>query len=669
MSRRNRRGQATVALNLVLAIFFVGTLAIVAYEFSRLMLARDQLKHCVELAALAGETAIMSSTSSTAQADAKVIALNIYRQNSIHGRFLTTANEVASLSAMTPGPGQSSVYFEFDDPVTKAPSASGTVLRVHGAYNYPLFSGGFGAIGISSYTVAVESLAALPALDLVIVYDLSASMDDQTRVTFVRRFWDPTQGSGHPPGTPGPRYDIPSVPPGGPMQGPISTVLCVPRLGSAVNGLTPQNLDAANTFPMACPKEFSESGPTGNTVPLRGVADIGRPPGDAPAGVGGTGSAATLVPGPGYGGGPEPYGDNTNQEYLVYKNRNHKPTGYDRNFVPTLEQPAHAANVYGADDSLFTDVVVNLDGNVAFGSFSAGFTGPTGPYNFPYLDSLVEASRGNLDSTVNANNAQVNLAYQGVTPQAGYQAAYRACAMNRIEPKCTVDGALVQFMDKVSRSTDAHFGFVTFNDRAGLNPTDCFGAHNVSWAYSIAGRGFFPLPQVPLDPNTNNYGAIQSWLLPQTSTTPVAWMMPDGGTNVADGLNKARINLTSAGTRPGSMKAVLLVTDGIPTRDLAGTNSYDETNNTPALNDAITEATALGAQGIPVFVVALDQTGGLTSMMTTQYSDASSAGIVGAAGHGGVLHIDNWVDANTTRASLYSRLSNVARQLVTLIGF
>ncbi len=632
------------------------------------MLAREQLKHCVELAALAGETSMMSSTSATAQADAKTIALYIFRQNSIHGQALGSAAEVASLSAMTPGPGLSNVYFEFDDPISKAPSSSGTVLRVHGAYNYPLFSGGFGAIGISSYTVAVESLAALPALDLIIVYDLSASMDDQTRVSFVRRWWDPNQGSGQPPGTPGPRYDIPNVTPGGPMNGPISGVLCTPRLGSAVNGLTPQNLDAANTWPMACPKEFSESGPTGNTVPLRGIANTGRPPGDAPVAQGGTGSAATLVPGPGYSGGPQPYGDNTNSEYLVYKNRNHIPTAYGGNFKPVLEQPAHAANVYGADDSLFTDVVVNLDGNVVFGGYTPGAAGMS-TYGFPCLDALVEASRGNLDSVVTANNAQVNLPYLGVTPQTGYQAAYRALAMNRIEPKCTVDAALVQFMDKVSRSTDAHFGLVTFNDRAGLNPTDCFGAHNVSWSYSIAGRGFFPLPQVPLDPSTNNYGAVQSWLLPQASTTPVAWMMPDGGTNVADGLNKALANFTTSNTRPGSMKAILLMTDGLPTRDLAGTNSYDDTNNTPALNDALTQATAAGAQGIPIFVVALDQFGSLSSLMQAQYSDTGSSGIVGAAGHGGVLHIDTWQDPNTTKASLYSRLSNVARQLVTLIGF
>ncbi|MBS1999191.1 MAG: hypothetical protein JSS86_22850, partial [Cyanobacteria bacterium SZAS LIN-2] len=64
---RNCRGQVALALNIVIAIFIVGSLGMVSYEMSRILLAREQLKNCLELASLAGGTA-MASTSATGAA-------------------------------------------------------------------------------------------------------------------------------------------------------------------------------------------------------------------------------------------------------------------------------------------------------------------------------------------------------------------------------------------------------------------------------------------------------------------------------------------------------------------------------------------------------------------------------------------------------------------------
>lgn len=675
MKTNRSRGQATLALNLVLAIFFVGTLAIVSYEISRIMLAREQLKHCVELAALAGETTIMSSTNASPQATARQVALNIFKQNSIHGKLLSGATEVMSLTGLTPGAGQAQVFFEFDDPMTKSPSATGNVIRVHGAYNYPLFSGGFGAIGISSYTVAVESLAALPALDLVICYDLSASMDDQTKISLVRRTWDPALGS--PAGSGAPRYDIPTDSGGQPTNGPIGGVLCSPKMGNATNAMMPQNLDASNTFPSTCPKEFSETGPTGSTVPLRGVSNGGAPPGDTPPGakpgIGPSVGVAALTPGPGYTGGAQAYGDNTNNEYMAYRHKKHNALPNGVKIVPALEQAANAAVVttgqYGSDVTMYTDLVVNLDNANTFSSYNGtgGFTG----YDFRNIGSLVEAARGNLESTTTAQLAGLDLAALNVTPKLGYKSAYESLSLSRLEPKSSIDNALNNFIDKLKTSTDCHLGLVTFNDRAGTSPTDTFGAHNISWSYATAGgRGSFPLPMVPLSRTTNNHGEVQSWITPPANNSPVAWLVPDGGTHTADALQKARLDLTNTATnaRPGAMKAVLLITDGVPTRDFAN-NAYADYNNAPAHDDAMTEASALGNAGIPLFILALDQYGNLNTNYMTQYSETSAQGLCKAAGHGSLLHIDTWADSPATRASLYERLSNVARQLVSLIGY
>lgn len=637
------------------------------------MLAREQLKHCVELAALAGETTIMSSTSGTPQVAAKTVALNIFRQNSIHGKMLTSATEVANLTSLAPASGQAMVFFEFDDPMTKAPSATGNVIRVHGAYNFPLFSGGFGAIGISSYTVAVESLAALPALDLVICYDLSASMDDQTKITLVRRTWDPALGT--PAGTGAPRYEIPTDAGGTPAQGPIGTVLCSPKMGNATNALMPQNLDASNTFPSSCPKEFSETGPTGDTVPLRGVSNGGSPPGDTPPGakpgIGPSVGPAALTPGPGYGGGAQTYGDNTSAEYMAYGHKKrHAPSGIK--IVPVIEQPAQAQTVttgkYGSDQTMYTDLVVNLDNNNVFGGYngSGGFTG----YDFQNIGSLVEAARGNVESTATATLAGIDLTFLNMTPTLGYKSAYEALSLSRLEPKATMDNALDNFINKLKTSTDCHLGLVTFNDRAGTSATDTFGAHNISWSYATAGgRGSFPLPMISLTHATNNHGQVQSWIAPPRNNSPAAWLVPDGGTHVADALQKARLDLANnSNARPGAMKAVLLITDGVPTRDFGG-GAYADYNNGPAQADASAEADLLGQAGIPLFVVALDQYGNLNSNFVADYSENSASGLCKVAGHGSLCHIDTWVDSNTTRASLYERLSNIARQLVSLIGY
>jgi hypothetical protein len=74
--QRSRTGQVALSLNIVLSIFVVGSLGLMCYEVSRILLAREQLRHCLELTALGGGVAMASTSQSgtLAQTEAKTVA-------------------------------------------------------------------------------------------------------------------------------------------------------------------------------------------------------------------------------------------------------------------------------------------------------------------------------------------------------------------------------------------------------------------------------------------------------------------------------------------------------------------------------------------------------------------------------------------------------------------
>jgi hypothetical protein len=674
-------GQVALAFNLMIAIFVVGSLGFVAYEVSRILLAREQLTHCLQLAALGGgaEMASTSSTGAAAQNLSTTVATFILQKNAILGQSLANNVVVVSNPAfMQPQPGQVCISYEFDDPVTKLPSATGNVLRVYGTYAYQLFSGGFGSIGVAVYTVMAEANAGLPALDLEIVYESSSSMDDQTPVTMVRRYWDPT--------IPAIGYFIPPNS-GGPLQqGPLGGLVCSPLIGSAVNGLPPQNLDAVgDPKTTTCPKEFSETGQMGKTVPLRGVTNSSNPPGDAPPAIGGVGIPA-MITGPGntqdsFALKMPKLGPSRSEywlHYLAAKISNfHLEQPAEAFFTPNGFDPGSGNyNPWGADPTMFTDLVVNINGQNTFASYTG--PGAFGAYPFPTLDYLVEASRGNMEGFNPAPSTHPDQAI-GNAAQPGYQQAYQLQAYQQLQPKIIFESAIKTFMSKLLQTSDCHFGLVAFNNRAGLSPTDTATAFNVSWAYPVAGKVNYLIPQIPLTPGNNNFAAINNMLTPAPMGGPVgnpavggpasAMFVPNGGSNLADGLQQALNNLTSSNSRTGAMKAIVVVTDKVPTRDLKGNIYTNPAANAPALADAMNVATACRAQGIPIFMVTIDQSvnAQMTSFMQTQFSDTAPGGLINTAGSGGVLYINNWTGAPTTYTSLVGSFNNVVRQLMTLV--
>ena len=171
---------------------------------------------------------------------------------------------------------------------------------------------------------------------------------------------------------------------GGPgnAEGPIYSVTGAPPSGIDVNGCNPQNLDLAATQ---------------GSLHYSFNANLRAKPGP-----------------PNFLAGSTTYG-------LFAADDIGAPPGNDGAVVPVTG---------------YTDIVVNIDGNPVFGGCT--YNG----FSFPDLPTLVEASRGNLESIVIAAAAHSGTV-TSVSPRAGYQEAYMAAAtaaskpFNWPKPRCS----------------------------------------------------------------------------------------------------------------------------------------------------------------------------------------------------------------------------------------
>ena len=229
---RNTQGQALVVLTLILAVFFIGPLSILSFEVARFCLAQQQLQACVESAALAGAATTASSNTTdptVTQTTAMNTALSMYQQNSILDQSLATATQASALP-LNPSGNQSSVYFQFLDPTTKLVvplgSTNGKILQVIGSFGVvPIFQKfvGLGPVYLANST----SSGGLPMLDIILCFDLSASMDDFAPISIVDRYKTGTTNG----------YNIIA-------QGSLYTAFkATSTTGTAVNATFPQGLD------------------------------------------------------------------------------------------------------------------------------------------------------------------------------------------------------------------------------------------------------------------------------------------------------------------------------------------------------------------------------------------------------------------------------------------
>lgn len=326
---RDQKGQALTAFIAFVGVFLVAVIGLFAFEISRYSLANSQLKNSLDAAALAASStvamysatpadtrAVQTSYSDPvmarkAQTSAINVALKLFRQNSVLGRSLSDAT-LASGLPMRPAPNEGQIFLEFLSPDTNPPSVvalgdpHGKIIRVSAAYGVvPAFAS---FVPIPTVTATNSTTSAVPMLDLFNCFDVGGSMDDETKVTFIKRVWVATgPGSGYVD------YQPVMGSSGGRAEGPLSRILQAPARGLNVNVLPPQGLENADTAPS--PLKFSET--QAATTNLRGNSNTGSPPG------------------------------------------NH----------PTLGAPNRPTT--GGSDT-FTDLVANLDGNDTFGGTSVG---------------------------------------------------------------------------------------------------------------------------------------------------------------------------------------------------------------------------------------------------------------------------------------------------------
>jgi hypothetical protein len=246
---RTERGATMVILVFGLAIFVIGVIGIFSFEVTRNNSCRDELKSACEAAALAAASALASSNNlnpTNCHDDAVTAAQQTFVSNSILGTLLSDvqfsdSRKSTPSSARTANPraGWANMYIEF---LTSAGAQAawnapdGRVVHIIGVFGEQPPFGKY--CGIDKVAVVSEAQAQVPQMDIVMCFDVSGSIDDQTKVTFVKRYWDGAKI----------RYDIPTSTGGTAANGNIYGLLMPTPLGASVNIEQPQNLSSASSY-------------------------------------------------------------------------------------------------------------------------------------------------------------------------------------------------------------------------------------------------------------------------------------------------------------------------------------------------------------------------------------------------------------------------------------
>ena len=292
----------------------------------------------------------------------------------------------------------------------------------------------------------------------------------------------------------------------------------------------------------------------------------------------------------------------------------------------------------------FTDLVVNIDGNQTFSGCT--FNG----FRFPDRATLVEAARGNLENQTVYMQSKAYTAVS-VSPQSGYQNAYQQAAAARLQPIKDAKDASTMFTDIINTDTDCHFGFVAFDGEIGTAANSTEDWYSIDQDVPYGPPKPFALPVVPLDaaPGNTNYATVNG---------AIKSCVALGSTNIGAAVDKA-VQELKAHARPGSVKAIVLFTDGQPTTPAGPLDSDPWTNARKAAIEA-------RDAGIPVYTIGLAQNqsiiAGETAILNDTNSDPANGGMAGIAGHGGTFNLV------TNSSQLRKTFEKIARHLVELVA-
>ncbi len=617
--RRSARGVSTIALVLVIAFFVVLPLALIGFEIGRITLAQTELKNVTDAAALAGTAALASSPHNMTYAQIQDLAMQVanqtFKQNSILETNFNNSNVTCNANngvvdthpALYHAILNIQLLDQSGNPQTTG-SPSATTIRVSSYYTAKtIFASAILPI-MPEATVSAFSDGGLPKLDIILCYDLSGSMDDQTDCKFVRRFWNPAVNY----------VDYIIV-----ENKKIYDATLPPNTGTGLNCLRPQNLSYA-AYPSPSnqsPKIFSEGAfPSPNDISgLRGN-QVTYPAGSLPSPL-----AAALV--------KYPIGSVVPEQGW--------PPG---NFDPTNPSLLHGNGLNPhAYSNGFTDMIVQVP--------------DVGGFTFPNIETCLEASRGNMESVAILKQSQgggaVNPAL--ATPKIGYYDAYWSQVQKIADPIAASRTAASEFFYIMNVSSNGHFGLSTFADLAGTaaNGTWSGTTLNIDSNYGGGGTGVFPVPLIPLDQGQSNYTQVTD-AINGTSTTPP--LGPTGRTNIAHSLQVALAELIDANKfRPGAKRALVLFTDGVPNQP-GGTLAL-------ASDAALAQADYARSKGIPIYTIGLSQNPDVKpaeDLLLGDGKNGTGQGIAYKSGNGAI-----YISVQTS-SQLRQAFQTIARSLVVL---
>jgi hypothetical protein len=200
----------------------------------------------------------------------------------------------------------------------------------------------------------------------------------------------------------------------------------------------------------------------------------------------------------------------------------------------------------------------------------------------------------------------------------------------------------------LNNDTDAHFGFISFQDSAGSTTNGTYTDDKIDGSFN-GGSLQVPFPNIALNAgqSATNFTSIQS-------TIPT--LVATNSTNIGDAVSKAVTQLQKQ-SRTGSRKAIILFTDGQPT-------SGDPLDPDPWTNARKAAVMAKNA-GIPIYTIGLAQNPaiipGETAILNDTNSNPNTGGMAAIAGNGG--HFFLVTDASELRHTF----EHVARCLVQLV--
>lgn len=615
LRQRSRTGASTVVLMLFLAIFVVLPLGLLGFEICRAVVAQQELHNITDSAALSGTAAMASApdqingvTTTYQQREqiAMTTALQTFQQNSILQTNFNTTNVTAVYDPMPPQPQQPALHNVIlnillidqngNQVAVGSPAATMTVQAYY--TEAPIFASSLLPI-LNQFPLSAISNGGLPQLDVILCMDVSGSMDDQTNVWFVNRYWDTTNsvmtwGNAASGGVSGHGSNL-------------YTILGPPNTGTSVNVYPPQNLEDAS---------FSGSGANQHPFLWSETPTVGGYQFSTLNGLRSNTTIATY--------------STTQMPEAGMPPGNYDPSnpGSNRNGLNPTSQDTSGG---------FTDMVCDM-------GFPMSFTYNNVSYSFPDVRVAVEASRGNMESTPALQSACCGSIPSGFpTPQAGYFAAYWTWVLQNAQPIAAARQAAYDFFNTMNTSANCHFGLVCFSSSVGTGQYSVYSGttYNIDNAYPAGGQGNyfgnpgFPNPLITLSKtgtqatefaNVTQAIAGNPVQLPPVYSNSVWPLSAEGATDIADALKEALYELSPTGGndfRTNAKLAVVLFTDGVPNLPTGNPNG-----------SAKAQATVASNMGVPIYTIGLSQN---PSLQTLEYdllgSTAASNGIAYISGN------------------------------------